>query len=63
MISPFQGWAVPMEDVGDQEQKSMVDSIEGKYWSPSHLNLECLPSFMNFETSLVRPGLVVKPRV
>jgi len=30
MISPFQEWVVPMEDVSDQEQKSMVDSIEEK---------------------------------
>ena len=41
----------------------MVDSIEEKDWSPSYLNLECLSSFMNFETNIVQPGLVVKPRV
>ena len=62
-MSPFEEWVVPMEDVGDQEQKSMVDFIEGKDWSPSYLNLECLSSFMNFETNIVRPVLVVKPRV
>ena len=49
-----------MEDVGDQKQENMVGSIEGKDWSLSYLNLECLSSFMNFVTGLVRPGLVVK---
>ena len=63
MMSLFQKWAVPMEGDSDQEQKSMVDFVEEKDWSPSYLNLECSSSFMNFETSLVRPGLVVKPRV
>ena len=63
MMSPFQQWAVPIEDDGNLEQKSMVDSVERKDWSPSYLNLECSSFFMNFEISLVRPGLVVKPRV
>jgi hypothetical protein len=53
MTSLSQAWVVPMEDVGDQKQESTMDSIEGKDWSPSYLNLECLCSFMNFVTGLV----------
>ena len=52
-----------MEDVGDQEQKSTVESVERKDWSLSYPNLEYLSSFTNFVTSLIRLGLVVKPWV
>ena len=54
---------MPMEDVDDQKQEDMVDSIEGKTWSPSYLNLGCLSSFTNFITGLVRLGLVFKPGI
>jgi len=40
-----------------------MDSTEGKDWSRSYIYIECLPSFMDFVTGLVRPGLVVEPRV
>ena len=63
MTPSSQEWAMPMEGVGHQEKKSMVESIERKDWSLSYPNLEYLSSFTNFVTSLVRSGLIVKPRV
>jgi hypothetical protein len=52
-----------MEDGGNLKQEDTLDFVEGKDWSPSYLNLECLFSFSDFVTGLVRPGLVVKPRL
>ena len=52
-----------MEDGGNPKQEDMLDFVEGKDRSLSYLNFECLFSFSDFVTGLVRLGLVVKPRV
>jgi hypothetical protein len=47
----------------DQKQEDMSDSIEWEDWGTIILIYDDLFSFPSFVTSLVRPGLVVKPRV
>ena len=45
-------------------RKNMADSTEGKAWSSSYLKIRKLFFlFQSFVIGLIRPGLIVKPRL
>ena len=63
MTPSFQGNGPHWQGWQDMEQEDALDFIEGKVWGPSYHNLGSFIFFSKFVTGLVRPRLVIKPRV
>ena len=53
MTPSFQEWALTTRDGDGLKQENMMDSIEGRVWSPSYLNLGYFVSSPSFVTGLV----------